>query len=402
MPFRQVVFWIHLVCGAGAGLAIAIMSFTGVALAFEKQIIAWAERDVARVEVPDGTTRRLFVDEMLARFAVSFPEVQPGGIVLNHDPHAAVSFTRGRGETYYVNPYSGEARAAPESGTRAFMRTMTTWHRYLGMSGETRGVGKAINGACNFVFLGLAVTGVYIWFPRRWSWSAFRPVVWFNGKWRGKPRDWNWHNVIGFWSAPVLIVLTATALPISYQWAGNFINTITRTDAAAGGRGRGGVPTVKVAAPFPDAVPLALDTLFAAVQERAPRWTQISLRLGEAGGRNGPSERRAGESRAKPASEDSGMSTFSFTVREAGSWPRTATRTVGLDPYTGDVISESGFADQPLGRQVRSWTRFLHTGEALGYVGQFVAGLASLGGVVLCYTGFALAWRRFFGGSGSS
>jgi uncharacterized iron-regulated membrane protein len=43
--------------------------------------------------------------------------------------------------------------------------------------------------------------------------------------------------------------------------------------------------------------------------------------------------------------------------------------------------------------------RFLHTGEALGWPGQLLAGLFSLFSVVLVYTGFALAWRRFFGPS---
>jgi uncharacterized iron-regulated membrane protein len=86
-----------------------------------------------------------------------------------------------------------------------------------------------------------------------------------------------------------------------------------------------------------------------------------------------------------------------IALRESGSWPRTATTTLTLDPYTGSVLRRDGFADQNLGRQVRSWTRFLHTGEALGPLGQLVAGLASVGGCVLMYTGFALAWRRFFG-----
>lgn len=51
------------------------------------------------------------------------------------------------------------------------------------------------------------------------------------------------------------------------------------------------------------------------------------------------------------------------------------------------------YRDGNLGRRVRSWTRFLHTSEALGPVGRFAAGLASLGSVVLVYTGFALALR---------
>ncbi|MEO6993608.1 MAG: PepSY-associated TM helix domain-containing protein, partial [Lacunisphaera sp.] len=54
-------------------------------------------------------------------------------------------------------------------------------------------------------------------------------------------------------------------------------------------------------------------------------------------------------------------------------------------------------ADLPTSRQIRTWTRFLHTGQAVGWIGQLIAGLACLGGCVLAYTGFALAWRRFFG-----
>jgi uncharacterized iron-regulated membrane protein len=38
--------------------------------------------------------------------------------------------------------------------------------------------------------------------------------------------------------------------------------------------------------------------------------------------------------------------------------------------------------------------RPVHTGEAGGMAGQMVAALASACGVVLVWTGFALAWRR--------
>ncbi len=48
MPVRKIIFWLHLIAGVVAGIVILIMSATGVALAFEKEIIAWAERDVRR------------------------------------------------------------------------------------------------------------------------------------------------------------------------------------------------------------------------------------------------------------------------------------------------------------------------------------------------------------------
>ena len=71
-------------------------------------------------------------------------------------------------------------------------------------------------------------------------------------------------------------------------------------------------------------------------------------------------------------------------------------------PSTGDVVRWETFESQSLGRRLRSWSRFTHTGEAFGLLGQTIAGLVSAGGVVLVYTGLALAWRRFFGKKASA
>jgi uncharacterized iron-regulated membrane protein len=38
----------------------------------------------------------------------------------------------------------------------------------------------------------------------------------------------------------------------------------------------------------------------------------------------------------------------------------------------------------------------LHTGEAGGFMGQFIAMVVSAGACLLVWTGFAMAWRRFF------
>jgi uncharacterized iron-regulated membrane protein len=85
-----------------------------------------------------------------------------------------------------------------------------------------------------------------------------------------------------------------------------------------------------------------------------------------------------------------------FTVFEKSRWPRMASVQVHLDPYTGDILRRDEFSDNTPTRQTRMWVRFLHTGQALGWPGQLAAGIASLVALVLCYTGFALTWRRFF------
>jgi uncharacterized iron-regulated membrane protein len=65
-----------------------------------------------------------------------------------------------------------------------------------------------------------------------------------------------------------------------------------------------------------------------------------------------------------------------------------------FDRITGAAVKDETFADLSAGRRARSWLRFAHTGEFYGLAGQTVAGLASLGGAFLVYTGLALATRR--------
>ena len=91
----------------------------------------------------------------------------------------------------------------------------------------------------NVAFLVLAISGLYLWWPRKWSREAWRAITAMRFNLKGKARDWNWHNAVGFWTAPILIVLTLTAMPISYRWAGDLIYKVTGstppTNAPSGG-----------------------------------------------------------------------------------------------------------------------------------------------------------------------
>lgn len=384
MSFRKIIFWLHLLAGVIAGVVILVMCVTGVALVFEKEIVAWSERDIRRITPPaDG--QRLPLDELLARIREQQPSGRPSGVTIHSNSNIAVLVSFGRTNGFYINPYTGEVKAQGASGLRAFMTTMIEWHRYLGTAGEQRPIGKAITGACNAAFCFLGISGLYLWWPRQLTKTALRAVMFFNGGLRGKARDWNWHNVIGFWCAPVLIVLTATAMPISYRWAGDLIYKITKSEPPPPGSGPGATPAIEVPAPAPGAKPLGYEALVAVVQHQAPTWQQITLRLGGGGPRG---ESRSGESRTGPQPV-----TFAVKQREG---PRFATAQFTLNPFTGDVLRADTYAEYNRGRKVRSWTRFLHTGEALGPIGQFIAGLSSLGGAILVWTGLALAFRRFF------
>jgi uncharacterized iron-regulated membrane protein len=91
--------------------------------------------------------------------------------------------------------------------------------------------------------------------------------------------------------------------------------------------------------------------------------------------------------------EESGGRTHFYIDRSIGGQPARAYE-LSLDATDGSVVDWSEFADESPGNRARTFVRYLHTGEVFGFIGQTVAGLASLAACLLVYTGLTLAWRR--------
>jgi len=223
-------------------------------------------------------------------------------------------------------------------------------------------------------YCGSWVSGVYLWWPRNWHWRGLKPSVLFNFRLRGKARDWNWHNVIGFWSSAVLVLLTLTAAVMSYQWANDLLYTLTGSEPPP--RARGTSPMAQAqgrdAAETGERKPLAsFDDFLARAEQQVPGWVMMMMRLPRG---DGP---------------------LTLLIQEPTAPHIFARSQLQLNRSTAEVVKWEPYAAASAGRKARIWVRGLHTGEALGVVGQTVAGLASLGGCFLVWTGFAMAWRRF-------
>ena len=219
--FRKVIFWCHLAAGVFAGVVVLVMSVTGVLLAYERQIVAWADTRGYAV-APAGGAAALPVETLIAR-AREARKAQPATLTLRADPAAPAEVGYGREGALFLNPYTGEVLGEGARSTRAFFQSVTDWHRWLGASGERRAWGRAVTGACNLAFLFIVASGFYLWWPRNWSRASLRGVTWFRRGLSGKARDFNWHNVVGFWSAAPLFIVVLSAVVISYTWASNLV-----------------------------------------------------------------------------------------------------------------------------------------------------------------------------------
>jgi len=217
MTIRSLVFWPHLVAGVLAGLVILLMSVTGVFLTYERQMIAWSDREFRSVPAHTGQAR-LPIETLVARFSEAHPGVTPTAVTVGSAPDAPAAFAVPQ-RTLYADAYTGAALGEGSQTMRRIMSDLRAWHRWIAVEGPGRPVARAITGWANVIFLFIVASGFYLWFPRKWAWSQVRAVTLFKGNLQGKARDFNWHNVIGVWSAVPLFLVVLSATPISFPWA---------------------------------------------------------------------------------------------------------------------------------------------------------------------------------------
>ncbi len=388
--WRSVLFWTHLTAGVFAGAIILVMSVTGVALTYEKQMISWADRGTFQpINAP--VTSHLPADSLLSVARSAKPTATPTAITVRSDQTAPALVTFGQAGVLLLNPATGTVLGPGSTTTRTTFRSLTNWHRWLAGEGPNRARGRAITGAANLAFLILVLTGMVLWIPKTLTWIQLRSVLWFRATLSTKAREFNWHNVLGIWSALPLIAIVASGVVISYPWAGDLVYRLAgetpppraaggpQSPAATGGTpSRNGTPASASEKPLrtrdrntDPAATVTMQAMIDASLSLMPDWSAVTLQL------------------PKP-----GASTASVTLdRGTGGQPQHRA-TVQLSLSTAAVTKYQSFDSLSAGRRARSILRFAHTGEVLGLTGQTLAGLVSLASVVLVYTGISLSVRR--------
>jgi uncharacterized iron-regulated membrane protein len=208
--------------------------------------------------------------------------------------------------------------------------------------------------------------------PRTWTRQSLRSITWFKSSLTGKARDFNWHNVFGFWTAVPLFFIVLSAVVISYPWASNLVYKAAGSPVPARrGNAEANRNAASAAAGVPDLA--AVDALLARAEQESPGWRTINLRFS--------------------SSEDRQVT---FAVDKSFGGRPQMRSTIVFDKSSGEIARKQTFADQTPGERARSWMRFVHTGEFYGVTGQTIAGIASAAGAVLVFTGLSLAVRRLW------
>lgn len=363
---RRIFFWTHFGMGLAAGVFILLMSVTGVLLTYERQMVS-AARNAAAEAVPGAEVLSL---EDIASAAVDLGAAPGHVLTLPRDPQDAVLLSKGRRETVVINPYTGDALPDAGARTEAILSRIERIHRWLAFTGGRNATGAAINDASNLLFGLLLVSGLVLWWPRKWKWPLVKTQLFFRrGLPNAKARHYNWHHVLAVWSFIPLLAIIVSGLVFSYGWANRLVYA-AYGESPDGGR----AAALETEAPQPSVLagrPAPLEVLVAQATADYGNWRRVAVTLPEA------DAQRVSMSVDWGNGAQAGMKRTVMVARDG-------TGLVGVP--VGDVSSP--------GQKARRFLRFVHTGEVYGFIGQTLAGLASLAAVILVYTGLSLAIRR--------
>lgn len=358
MTVKQLIRQLHLWLGLASGLVVLVVTLSGAALVFEKEIEQLASSDL--YFVPAGT-ERLPIDSLKNQAARYDPAVKLTRFEI--EPHAnnrTAIFYGKKGEGTYmiaVNPYTGAVIRGVQTDYR-FFPIMLKLHRYL-LAGP---VGKAVTGVSCIIFLVLVISGIVLWWPKRWK--NFRQRV--SIKWDAsfKRVVWDLHAVGGFYMHLFIFIIALTGLTWSYKWFNNGIFLLFD-----------GKPQVAYKAPANTKIQPAGLLFYEKVYRQANRELPYKGLL---------------------AIQFPPNDSTSVTVTKENHEAR-ITNVVDFIYYetaTGQLLGKRLYADQSTGMKVRRAVYPIHTGEIFGWPTKVLALISCLVGAALPITGFLIWYKK--------
>jgi len=192
------------------------MAATGSILVFEPQIMRFAERRLLSTQSEDG---KACINPGQLMLSVQQQTSRPvGTLELFSDRRLPSQVQFGKEDVLFVDPCTGHILQGSASRVRSFLTVVRNLHESAALGHKRSGVLRDLKNAANLGFFFLIMSGLILWLPRQWKRSSIRAVTTIRMNLRGRARDWNLHNVAGFWLAVPLLAITLTGAIMSYSW----------------------------------------------------------------------------------------------------------------------------------------------------------------------------------------
>jgi len=118
--------------------------------------------------------------------------------------------------TYYksvfVNPYTGKVQTV-ENTRNNFFQIVLQLHMNLLLGKKT---GGTIVGSATVLFIIILLSGLVLWWPKKWKRKTLKRSVWFDFKVNRKRLNYDLHNILGIYSICFALLFSFTGLAFAF------------------------------------------------------------------------------------------------------------------------------------------------------------------------------------------
>lgn len=210
MQIRKMVGFTHRWLGLLSGLVVLFLGITGCILAFQQEIESITQpfryvKEEKAFMLPPSVMKPIAENELPGKHphSVSYEKGKASQVVF---------YGKGFYDIVYLNPYTG-AVLKTVNMNHDFFRTIVAGHYNLWLPVE---IGQPIVASATLIFLVLLITGIILWWPRNKAARKQRFRIKWNLKWKRK--NYDLHNVLGFYMSWIAVFIAVTGLVMGFQW----------------------------------------------------------------------------------------------------------------------------------------------------------------------------------------
>lgn len=361
LNFKKIIRQIHLWLGLISGLVVFVLGITGSIYTFADEIKDWIYKDRLFV-TPPKNVQPLPLSQLITIAEQSLgKEKKISRAELSQQPDRSYMFRAmkldreaiGYWNSYiyydkvYLNPYTGEVLYR-ENAKKEFFTVVLALHMNLLLGNQ---IGHFIVKWSVVGFLILLISGIILWWPKKWKRTQLKKN--FSIKWQAKKKRLNYdlHNVLGFYSFFILLIIALTGLAWSFDLTtdkkSKVLSDTSNTNKS-----------------------LPADYIIRQARTAAPLTAYFLYNF--------------------PAVK-SGTVNVSAYQSESNLYQKIQFR---FDRYTGKLLQQGKpFNEMAVPNQIIALNYDLHTGSALGLTGKMLVFFAGLIAASLPVTGFII-WRN--------
>ncbi|QEC45821.1 putative iron-regulated membrane protein [Pseudobacter ginsenosidimutans] len=354
----------HLYLGIIAGAILVVVGLTGSILVFQDEIDIALNKDL--FESMKGQ-KRYSIEEVVPVVQQKYPTKEFDYVMYADvkNPNATYRFFNFHTEEeFFINPYTAEL-----SGKRlvnsSFIRIVMNIHRTL----LVPVAGRYIVGFATLCMLILTISGLRLWVPQQYKkWKQWKAVLTVNFRASFKRQNYDWHNVIGFYTAPIVILLSITGIAITFStlFIGSlFMITGQSPQSVASIFGQKSVVVE-------GAKTLTLAEVSAIAHQQMPTAVLIGAAIPD---------------------EKDGV--YRLDMKSPGASKEGNRVMMMVDQYSGKITLNSETDFPNIGNSYLSWLTPLHYGTFGGMPTRILALIGGLVPLLLFITGFIIWWPRY-------